>query len=272
MLRQSSEEGSPTRNINSGIFFTDVVRPAELFQQLLFLFLIYGIRSSLGFYFACFMAPTQQKTIFLKVEWEVVKDYQSMVPHAGMNGDLTSPGAYAGLHNISPQMSAAAAAAAAAAAYGRSPVASGGYDTFRADDIGSYVSLIGQHQSTDGISTARILIPAEGLVVGFDPHHIRVPGIPPNLSGIPGGKPAYSFHVSADGQMQPVPFPPDALIGPGIPRHARQMNSLSHGEVVCAVTISNPTRHVYTGGKGCVKVWDISHPGNKSPVSQLDCL
>uniref|UniRef100_A0A8C4YU54 TLE family member 4, transcriptional corepressor n=1 Tax=Gopherus evgoodei TaxID=1825980 RepID=A0A8C4YU54_9SAUR len=155
-----------------------------------------------------------------------------IVPHAGMNGELTSPGAaYAGLHNISPQMSAAAAAAAAAAAYGRSPV------------------------------------------VGFDPHHhMRVPGIPPNLTGIPGGKPAYSFHVSADGQMQPVPFPPDALIGPGIPRHARQINTLTHGEVVCAVTISNPTRHVYTGGKGCVKVWDISHPGNKSPVSQLDCL
>lgn len=83
---------------------------------------------------------------------------------------------------------------------------------------------------------------------------------------------AYSFHVSADGQMQPVPFPPDALIGPGIPRHARQINTLSHGEVVCAVTISNPTRHVYTGGKGCVKVWDISHPGNKTSVSQLDCL
>ncbi|KAJ8380891.1 hypothetical protein SKAU_G00016690 [Synaphobranchus kaupii] len=149
-----------------------------------------------------------------------------MVPHAGMNGDLTSPGAaYASLHNISPQMSAAVAA------YGRSPM------------------------------------------VGFDPHpHMRVPGMPPNLPGIPGGKPAYSFHVSADGQMQPVPFPPDALIGPGIPRHARQINTLSHGEVVCAVTISNPTRHVYTGGKGCVKVWDISHPGNKSPVSQLDCL
>lgn len=83
---------------------------------------------------------------------------------------------------------------------------------------------------------------------------------------------AYSFHVSADGQMQPVPFPPDALIGPNIPRHARQINTLTHGEVVCAVTISNPTRHVYTGGKGCVKVWDISHPGNKTPVSQLDCL
>ncbi|KAG5841348.1 hypothetical protein ANANG_G00198580 [Anguilla anguilla] len=133
-----------------------------------------------------------------------------MVPHAGMNGDLTSPGAaYASLHNISPQMSAAAAAAAAT------------------DCCRSWPSPIVW---------------------------------------------AYSFHVSADGQMQPVPFPPDALIGPGIPRHARQINTLSHGEVVCAVTISNPTRHVYTGGKGCVKVWDISHPGNKSPVSQLDCL
>ncbi|XP_038072383.1 transducin-like enhancer protein 4 isoform X1 [Patiria miniata] len=105
--------------------------------------------------------------------------------------------------------------------------------------------------------------------VPFDPHsHNRISG----LAGIPGGKPAYSFHVSADGQMQPVPFPPDALIGPGIPRHARQINTLNHGEVVCAVTISNPTRHVYTGGKGCVKVWDISQPGTKSPVSQLDCL
>uniref|UniRef100_A0A8C5FQ67 Groucho/TLE N-terminal Q-rich domain-containing protein n=1 Tax=Gadus morhua TaxID=8049 RepID=A0A8C5FQ67_GADMO len=115
--------------------------------------------------------------------------------------------------------------------------------------------------------------PQMSAVVGFDPHHhIRVPGLPPNLSGIPGGKPAYSFHVSADGQMQPVPFPPDALIGPGIPRHARQINTLNHGDVVCAVTISNPTRHVYTGGKGCVKVWDVSQPGNKTPVSQLDCL
>uniref|UniRef100_A0A8C5F687 TLE family member 3, transcriptional corepressor n=1 Tax=Gadus morhua TaxID=8049 RepID=A0A8C5F687_GADMO len=149
----------------------------------------------------------------------------AMMGHHDMNGALTNPGVYAGLH-ISPQMSAAAAAA-----YGRSPMA------------------------------------------GFDPHsHMRAPGIPASLTSISGGKPAYSFHVSADGQMQPVPFPPDALIGPGIPRHARQINTLSHGEVVCAVTISNPTRHVYTGGKGCVKIWDISQPGSKSPVSQLDCL
>ncbi|XP_062998696.1 transducin-like enhancer protein 3 isoform X2 [Elgaria multicarinata webbii] len=159
----------------------------------------------------------------------------AMMGHHEMNGSLSSPGAYASLHNIPPQMTAAAAAAAAAA-YGRSPMVSFG-------------------------------------AVGFDPHPpMRAPVLPTSLASIPGGKPAYSFHVSADGQMQPVPFPHDALAGPGIPRHARQINTLSHGEVVCAVTISNPTRHVYTGGKGCVKIWDISQPGTKSPISQLDCL
>ncbi|XP_047365694.1 transducin-like enhancer protein 4 isoform X8 [Vespa velutina] len=106
----------------------------------------------------------------------------------------------------------------------------------------------------------------------YDPHgSMRAPLGP---LGVPGGKPAYSFHVLSDGQMQPVPFPPDALAAPGIPRHARQINTLTHGEVVCAVTISNPTKYVYTGGKGCVKVWDISQGGSGSakPVSQLDCL
>ncbi|CRL07169.1 CLUMA_CG020157, isoform A [Clunio marinus] len=106
--------------------------------------------------------------------------------------------------------------------------------------------------------------------IGYDPHsHVRTNGLP--ISGV-GGKPAYSFHMNGEGILQPVPFPPDALNGPGIPRQARQINTLTHGEVVCAVTISNPTKYAYTGGKGCVKVWDISQPGNKSPVSQLDCL
>jgi hypothetical protein len=72
--------------------------------------------------------------------------------------------------------------------------------------------------------------------------------------------------------MQPVPFPSDALVGAGIPRHARQVHTLAHGEVVCAVTISGSTQHVYTGGKGCVKVWDVGQPGTKTPVAQLDCL
>ncbi|KAM9619311.1 transducin-like enhancer protein 2 isoform 3-T4 [Morphnus guianensis] len=110
-------------------------------------------------------------------------------------------------------------------------------------------------------------------MVAFESHpHLRASTISSSLPTIPGGKPAYSFHVSADGQMQPVPFPPDALIGSGIPRHARQLHTLTHGEVVCAVTISNSTQHVYTGGKGCVKVWDVGQPGTKTAVAQLDCL
>ncbi|MED6245322.1 Transducin-like enhancer protein 1 [Ataeniobius toweri] len=156
------------------------------------------------------------------------------LPPPGVNGDLPGAAGYgAGLHLVSPQMNGAAAAAAAAAAAGY----------------------------------------GRSPVVGYEsPHpHMRVPGLPASLQSA-SGKPAYSFHVSADGQMQPVPFPPDALLGPGIPRHARQIHTLSHGEVVCAVTISTSTRHVYTGGKGCVKVWDISQPGSKSPMAQLDCL
>uniref|UniRef100_A0AAQ5ZRF9 Groucho/TLE N-terminal Q-rich domain-containing protein n=1 Tax=Amphiprion ocellaris TaxID=80972 RepID=A0AAQ5ZRF9_AMPOC len=155
------------------------------------------------------------------------------LPPPGVNGDLPGAAGYgAGLHLVSPQMNGAAAAAAAAAA---------GY--------------------------------GRSPVVSSSPHpHMRVPGLPASLQSAASGKPAYSFHVSADGQMQPVPFPPDALLGPGIPRHARQIHTLNHGEVVCAVTISTSTRHVYTGGKGCVKVWDISQPGSKSPMAQLDCL
>ncbi|XP_055877467.1 transducin-like enhancer protein 1 isoform X2 [Biomphalaria glabrata] len=125
---------------------------------------------------------------------------------------------------------------------------------------------------TNGLAASALNSFPRPPMVGFEAHGSHG-AMRPNLNSVSGGKPAYSFHVSGDGQMQPVPFPPDALIGPGIPRHARQINTLNHGEVVCAVTVSNPTRHVYTGGKGCVKVWDISQPGNKSPpISQLDCL
>ncbi|XP_040393716.1 transducin-like enhancer protein 2 isoform X3 [Cygnus olor] len=110
-------------------------------------------------------------------------------------------------------------------------------------------------------------------MVAFESHpHLRASTLPASLSTVPAGKPAYSFYVGTDGQMQPVPFPPDALLGSGIPRHARQLHTLAHGEVVCAVTISSSTQHVYTGGKGCVKVWDVRQPGTKTAVAQLDCL
>ncbi|XP_063003085.1 TLE family member 5 isoform X2 [Elgaria multicarinata webbii] len=131
----------------------------------------------------------------------------------------------------------------------------------------SYVSIHLSPQISGAVMYGR------SPVVAFESHpHLRGSAISASLPAVPGSKPAYSFHVSADGQMQPVPFPPDALIGSGIPRHARLLHTLSHGEVVCAVTISNSTQHVYTGGKGCVKVWDVGQPGAKTPVAQLDCL
>ncbi|XP_011646965.2 protein groucho-like [Pogonomyrmex barbatus] len=129
----------------------------------------------------------------------------------------------------------------------------------------------GQHPHVDvmtynGYATPR---PPAALQQLYDPHVSLRTSIAPQ-----GGKPAYSYHVMSDGQVQPVPFPQDALGGVGIPRFARQINTLEHGEVVCAVTISNPTKHVYTGGKGCVKVWDIgqTNANDVKPVSQLDCL
>ncbi|NWV89811.1 TLE2 protein, partial [Machaerirhynchus nigripectus] len=117
-----------------------------------------------------------------------------MVPHAALSGELPAPGLYMGIH-LSPQVSSAVL-------YGRSPVVS---------------------QRGRGRVCWRVLAL---LPVAFESHpHLRASTLSSSLSTIPGGKPAYSFHVSADGQMQPVPFPPDALIGSGIPRHARQLHT-----------------------------------------------
>ncbi|XP_023803269.1 transducin-like enhancer protein 1, partial [Cyanistes caeruleus] len=140
-------------------------------------------------------------------------------------------------------------------------------------DVAGTGAYAGLHLMSPQLNGAAAAVGAGGYgrspLVGYDPHpHMRVPGLVTGMQVGTSGKPAYSFHVSADGQMQPVPFPPDALIGSGIPRHARQLHTLSHGEVVCAVTISNSTRHVYTGGKGCVKVWDVGQPGTKTAVVQ----
>lgn len=68
--------------------------------------------------FLCLAAPG------LRTPLAVPCSYPSpfgMVPHPGINGELSGAGAaYTGLHNISPQMSAVAAAAVAA--YGRTQV------------------------------------------------------------------------------------------------------------------------------------------------------
>ncbi|KAJ7308461.1 hypothetical protein JRQ81_009011 [Phrynocephalus forsythii] len=139
---------------------------------------------------------------------------------------------------------------------------------------GAYAGLHLMSPQLNGAAMVGTTGYARAPLVAYDPHsHLRVSGLPTGMpTRVPSAKPAYSFHVGADGQMQPVPFPPDALVGTGIPCHARQLHTLNHGEVVCAVTISNTTQHVYTGGKGCVKVWDVAQPGTKTPVAQLDCL
>ncbi|XP_026493375.1 protein groucho-like isoform X11 [Vanessa tameamea] len=94
-------------------------------------------------------------------------------------------------------------------------------------------------------------------------------------NGMPPAKPAYAYH-SCGGPLQAVPFPADALLGAGVARGARAVAALPHGEVVCAVALSlGAARHAYTGGKGCVKLWDITDPGSPAalePLSQLDCL
>lgn len=75
----------------------------------------------------------------------------------------------------------------------------------------------------------------------------------------------------------------------------KRLCDLPHGDVVCAVTMSRQSRHIYTGGKGCVKIWDIgqfsstssptptersssspsSHNNNNTkldPILNLECL
>ncbi|CAF1179025.1 unnamed protein product, partial [Adineta ricciae] len=88
---------------------------------------------------------------------------------------------------------------------------------------------------------------------------------------------AYSIFTTSDSQGNPVVTPvnmtPEALTGPNIPTSARELATLMHGEVVCAVTISEPSKRIYTGGKGCVKVWDLKQTGTvRTPVSYFKCL
>ena len=72
----------------------------------------------------------------------------------------------------------------------------------------------------------------------------------PSLSlPLPTNARPYSVHIGSDGQVQPVNFPVDAISAPDLPRSIRTYCTLSHNEVVCAVAISDPVKHIYTGGK-----------------------
>ncbi|KAL3072706.1 hypothetical protein niasHS_017680 [Heterodera schachtii] len=79
-------------------------------------------------------------------------------------------------------------------------------------------------------------------------------------AGMPtaNGKPAYAFKVSqGEPNLMPVQFPADASQGPEVPKGLKRIGDLPHGDVVCAVTMARNGRHVFTGGKGAVKMWDI---------------
>ena len=60
----------------------------------------------------------------------------------------------------------------------------------------------------------------------------------------------YSMFTTTDSHGNPVTTPvtmtPEALTGPNIPTSARELATLMHGEVVCAVTISESSKRIYT--------------------------
>ncbi|XP_063678888.1 transducin-like enhancer protein 4 isoform X1 [Bolinopsis microptera] len=97
-------------------------------------------------------------------------------------------------------------------------------------------------------------------------------------TSLPSSGKTYSYCQNGpNSDLVPTQFPADCNLGPKIPKSAKAIQTLHHGEVVCAVAIGHswPNRHAYTGGKGCVKVWDISPnaPASvKEPVYSIECL
>jgi hypothetical protein len=108
-----------------------------------------------------------------------------------------------------------------------------------------------------------------------------------NLIEKNGTKQHYSFHCDSydpsppSSSLQPFTFPSDTFETTDCPRRTKILSHLIHGDVVCAVTISDLNKHIYTGGKGCVKIWDLKEStkdNNNSPmtinksIGQFDCL
>lgn len=92
----------------------------------------------------------------------------------------------------------------------------------------------------------------------------------------------YTMLKDSDGRFKTIPASQRALNDPGIPKGARERAVLMHGEVVCAVALSNPTRNIYTGGKGFVKIWSLDNSDSNNgicsptvihePIAQIPCL
>ncbi|XP_026510850.1 transducin-like enhancer protein 1, partial [Terrapene carolina triunguis] len=74
-------------------------------------------------------------------------------------------------------------------------------------DMAGAGAYAGLHLVSSQLNGAAAAVGAAGYgrspLVGYDPHcHMRVPGLSAGMQAGTSGKPAYSFHVSADGQMQ----------------------------------------------------------------------
>ncbi len=108
-----------------------------------------------------------------------------------------------------------------------------------------------------------------------------------NLIERNGTKQHYSFHCDSydpspsSSSLQPYTFPSDAFETNDCPRRTKISSHLIHGDVVCAVTISDLNKHIYTGGKGCVKIWDLKESTKENnnspltinkPIGQFECL
>ncbi|CAF1165967.1 unnamed protein product [Rotaria sp. Silwood1] len=103
-----------------------------------------------------------------------------------------------------------------------------------------------------------------------------------NLIERNGSKQHYSYHCDSydsspsSSSLQPFTFPSDAFDTIDCPRRIKVLSHLQHGDVVCAVTISDLNKHIYTGGKGCVKIWDLKEStkdnNNNKPIGQFECL
>ncbi|KAJ3215701.1 hypothetical protein HDU67_010412 [Dinochytrium kinnereticum] len=62
---------------------------------------------------------------------------------------------------------------------------------------------------------------------------------------------------------------------PLVPQGARLLASLNHKEVVCSFAMTNPFSYVFTGGKGAVKIWDVTRvrETKSAPlVGTMDCM
>ncbi|CAJ0954979.1 unnamed protein product, partial [Mesorhabditis belari] len=117
------------------------------------------------------------------------------------------------------------------------------------------------------------------LLTSFDPHAqarlLAAAGMVPT-----NGKPPYSYSVEGTSGPRVTNFPADALTAPGTPNTLKKIDELPHGDVVCAVTVARDRERVFTGGKGCVKVWSLpssssstpSSSTTRTPLHSLDCL